>query len=172
MEESNNLTHIFYNAKLKSGETKQHHLVVDRDGTYILINCVDDKNNEMGFVSFSIAQCDYAWLYKIEVHEEYQNQKIGSALLDVMEYITLNLGFDSVEGTYNPSNSHAKKLYNSHNYFIPNQTHSWDFYDPHWRMYKRLRENSQQIRATAKANVENIEVLDALINDIQDPEQE
>ena len=57
-------------------------------------------------------------IFNIETYPEFQNRRVGGAMLDAVEYLSFKNGIYHVNGLYAPSNGFAKRLYLHHGYEI------------------------------------------------------
>lgn len=95
-------------------------IIGKRDDKYYTLNAVSVESDESyGSLSFSLEYKERrAWLYDINVEEQYQGNGIGQALLTNFERECVNKRLFYVEGKYYPSNSGARMFYVKNNYEI------------------------------------------------------
>lgn len=100
-----------------NGNAVEHNIKITHynDKDYYLIQVLNEDNKEMGFLSFK-AYDDYIWIFKLETHEEYRNKGVGSALLNMLEYMAKYKWKNSIEGKFYPDNEFAKPLYEKFGY--------------------------------------------------------
>lgn len=83
------------------------------------ISAIADNGDEMGFAVFSVKKQDRkVWLRKISTKPEYQNLGVAKAMLDVLEYFTVQHRLCMIEGKFYPDNEYAKPFYQKNNYDI------------------------------------------------------
>ena len=128
---------IVYRVKLTNQQPVDRILDVRKDSRNYNIDCVNSANERLGSISFCINE-DKTWIYKIKINEEYLHQGVGTALLSIMEYISMLKRVTIVEAKYFPENKFARPFYEKNGYFVPNKTKDWACYDDTWTMYKLL----------------------------------
>lgn len=134
------------------GEIKTYTMnILDEDGVYFTITCFDENGKEMGHATCILNE-DSLWLNKIETYKEYAHQGIGSAIIDIVEYLAMQKRKPMVDGKYYPLNEYAKPFYEKHGWFIPNQKGGWDNYDETWHMFKDL--DFKKIKSEISRNIE------------------
>lgn len=101
------------------------------------ITCFSKNKEEMGIVSFKINE-NFLWVYKLKTNQNFYRQGVASAILDIVEYIAIKNGVNIIEGKFFPDNNYALPFYEKNGFHVPNQTKTWDDYDPYWRLYKIL----------------------------------
>ena len=80
---------------------------------------IADNGDVMGTAYFAIIRNERkVWLRKIETKPEYQNLGIGKALLDTLEYFTIQNRLCVIEGKFYPDNEYARPFYLKNNYDI------------------------------------------------------
>lgn len=83
------------------------------------ISAIADNGDEMGFAVFSVKKQDRkVWLRKISTKPEYQNLGVAKAMIDVLEYFTVQHRLCMIEGKFYPDNEYAKPFYQKNNYDI------------------------------------------------------
>ena len=83
------------------------------------ISALADNGEEMGFATFLIKKSERkVWLRKIATNPEYQNLGVAKAILDVLEYFTVQHRLCVIEGKFYPDNEFAKPFYQKNNYDI------------------------------------------------------
>lgn len=106
--------------KYKSDNGKEFNIRIIYEGPikFYMVQVFDEEI--MGFVNFQInpKNPNKAWMFKIETYKKYQNQGIGKALLDIMEYILSDSHVFFVEGKYYPENQYAEGFYKTNGYDI------------------------------------------------------
>ena len=131
--------------------------IVDEDGVYYTITCLGDKGEDMGYAT-CVRKSDSFWLNKIETYEGFGHQGVGSAVIDIVEYLAMQNRRKTVDGKFYPfNNSYAKPFYLSHGYVIPNQKGGWDDYDETWHMYKNI--DFKKIKKDVESNIEVVEEI-------------
>lgn len=91
---------------------------VDNNNEYEA-RAISDNGDIMGTLHFSVKRKDRSiWLRKISTAPEYQNQGVGQALLDTLEYFTILNRLCHIEGKFFPDNEFAKPFYLKNNYDI------------------------------------------------------
>ncbi|MBQ7884973.1 MAG: GNAT family N-acetyltransferase [Clostridia bacterium] len=94
-------------------------IIYDQAENYYTINAY---NTHGEVVSFATLKPNYSprqmWLYKISTLENYQHKGYATAVLKVMEYLSIQLRFNCIEGKYFPENEHAKTFYDKHGYTV------------------------------------------------------
>jgi len=128
---------IVYRVKLTNQQPVERILDVRKDNRNYNIDCVNSANERLGSISFCINE-DKTWIYKIETNEDYLHQGAGTALLSIMEYISMLNRVTIIEGKYHPENKFARPFYEKYDYVIPNKTKDWACYDDTWTLYKFL----------------------------------
>ena len=128
----NNEAKVILNYKNKF----EHTLNIIKEPDYYSVTCLKN-GKEIGFINFSIKK-QRTWIHKIKTDNDYLHQGVGTALLYMMEYISMQNRVRTVEGKYLPENKFAKLFYEKYDYRIPNQTKGWDNYDETWTLSKYL----------------------------------
>lgn len=119
------------------GEEKKFNLVIKDKEPFYEIKCLTKENQEMGFITFEFFS-GYVWIYKLETKKSFRNQGVASALIDLMEYISMENHINKVKGNFFPTNKYARPFYENRGYFVPNKTKSWDDCDETWTISKTL----------------------------------
>ncbi len=92
---------------------------VDEYSNEYKISALDDNGNEMGYATFSVNKKERkVWLRKIETYSGYQNLGVAKAILDVLEYFTVQNRLCMIEGKFFPDNEFARPFYEKNNYDI------------------------------------------------------
>lgn len=133
------------------GENKKYLINIEEVGRCFTISCINVEGEEMGYATCLLKE-DSLWLYKIETYEKFAHQGVGSALLDIVEFLAMQNRRKTVDGKYYPLNEFAKPFYEKHGYFIPNQKGGWDDYDETWHMFKDL--DFKKIKSEISRNIE------------------
>ena len=94
---------------------------------YYKILALNNENQEMGYLTFKIKTgfSRKIWLNKIETKPEFQNQKVGTALIGCMEYFASQCNIDFIEGKFYPTNDYAKPFYIKRGYEIYKDEYEW-----------------------------------------------
>ena len=80
---------------------------------------IADNGDVMGTAYFSVNRKERKlWLRKIETKPKYQNLGIGKALLDTLEYFTIQNRLCVIEGKFYPDNEYARPFYLKNGYDI------------------------------------------------------
>ena len=83
------------------------------------ISALSDNGEEMGFATFAVKQKERkVWLRKIQTNPGYENIGVGKAILDVLEYFTIQNRLCIIEGKFYPDNEYARPFYLKNNYDI------------------------------------------------------
>lgn len=143
--------------KLTNKEEIVHTLDIQKQQNFYSVSCIKNKE-KIGFINFEIKN-NKTWIYKIETNKNYLHQGVGTALIDMMEYISMLNKIERVEGKYYPENEYAKTFYEKYGYYIPNQKRSWDEYDETWTMFKNLDYN--KIKQNMATNLVQDDVQEA-----------
>ena len=126
----------------KEGEDINFNLRLTKEDYRLLyIDCLSDKNEEMGSIEFYIKE-NKTFLYFLVTQPNFQNKGVASALLETMEYISCLEGVKHIEGKYRPMNEFALPFYKKHGYYVPNEIKDWSVYDETWTMSKELDYNT------------------------------
>ena len=146
--------------KYKVSEEKQidiKFLYYSQDDFYKIL-AINENNQEMGYLTFKIKNgfSRKLWLNKIETKQEFQNQKVGTALIGCLEYFAGVCNIDFIEGKFYPTNDYAKPFYLKHGYEIYKDEYEW-FVD------KTLNLENTKVELKDKVidfEVENVETND------------
>lgn len=111
------------------------------------------QNGEvMGTANFAIVSKDRkVWLRKIETRQEFQNMGVGQALLDVLEYFTIQNGLKHIEGKFYPDNEFARPFYLKNGY---------DIYKEDYETYVEKFLNPSAVLSEKEDRILGYEVLD------------
>ncbi len=103
----------------KSGKEYKIELVELDDNDLYRASAISDSGDVMGTVTFNIqSKSRTLWIRKIETNPEFQNQGVGKALLDVVEYFAVKSRCSTIEGKFFPDNEYARPFYLKNNYEI------------------------------------------------------
>lgn len=93
--------------------------IVSVDEDDYKITAFSSEGESMGAVYFCLEDKGRRiWLRKIETYKNYQNQGVGKALIDVLEYFALKRNVCYIEGKFYPENEYAKPFYLKNGYKI------------------------------------------------------
>ena len=111
---------VIFEYKIKNDECIDLQVSKEYDDV-IRVSALDKDKKEIGYVNFCVIDESFyrkSWLNYICVDDEYSHKGIGSALLNVFEYLSVRLRCSYVDGKYYPKNSAAVEFYKKHEYSI------------------------------------------------------
>lgn len=119
------------------------------DNSYMLL-ALSNTDEIMGSAYFSVNYKERkVWLKKIETDEKYQNQGVGKALIDVLEFFTINQNMRYIEGKFYPDNEYAKPFYLKNGYEI---------YKEDYETFVGKFLNAEEVLSNAKDKIINYEI--------------
>ena len=148
---------IAYTRKVE-GIEKKYNIVLEQEDDFYELKCKTKDNHIMGYLTFKIYD-DCLWINKIETKEKYQHKGVANALIELVEYFAMTQRKTKIQAKYYPTNSYAKPFYQKHEYFIPNQSGTWEDYDETWTMYKDLC--FEEIDKNIKPNIKFIDPIES-----------
>ena len=113
---------------------------------------VNDKNLSMGMLTFKLEKPSI-WIYSISVDEAFQNQGLGQALLDALEYIAIEKNCTKIQGKFYPSNKYAKPFYTKNNYLIIKDYYETFIYK--WLDYKKVTARLKNVIIENQSIIDN-----------------
>ena len=119
---------------------KKHHFNIslkEEEDNFFRMTALSDDNKVMGELNFNLFP-RYAWIYIVETQEEFQHSGVASAMLEILEYFSVQSGACEVKGKFYPTNDYARPFYEKNGYYVPNKTLDWATYDETWTLSKRL----------------------------------
>lgn len=129
-------------------EMKLSHL----DGNDYELVALSDSDAIMGKANFAIiSKQRKVWLRKIETKPEFQDKGVGQALLDTLEYFTIQKGLKHIEGKFYPDNEYAKPFYLKNDY---------DIYKEDYETYVEKYLNPQNVEIANKDRILGYEVIE------------
>ena len=114
---------------------------IDNENEY-QAQAIADNGDIMGTISFLIKRKDHTvWLRKIETNPKYQHQGVGQALLDTLEYFTIQKRLCLIEGKFYPDNEFARPFYLKNNYSIDKD--GYDTFVSKYLSHDKIADNLQ-----------------------------
>ena len=130
-----------YISQKQNKEITIHLINVDNENEY-QAQALADNGDIMGSISFLIKRKDrLVWLRKIETRPEYQHQGVGQALLDTLEYFTIQKRLCMIEGKFYPDNEFARPFYIKNNYSIDKD--GYDTFISKYLSHDKIADNLQ-----------------------------
>lgn len=103
---------------IKTDKDKLIDLKTYLDGSQYKISAKDLNGKVLGFANFKKLNKDEIWLYQIATFSEFQNNGIGSSILDILDFWTCDLGCKKILGKFSPSTMYAENFYYKNGYKI------------------------------------------------------
>lgn len=103
---------------IKTDKGKLIDLKTYLNGSQYKISAKDLDGKSLGFANFKKLSDDEIWLYQIATFSEFQNNGIGSSILDILDFWACDLGCKKILGKFSPSTMYAENFYYKNGYKI------------------------------------------------------